>query len=504
MNTDSMSKVEEEGLAKLAKAYKRLHAEDGRLDMKSELGHRAVTTLLDKLESAAIAMNGASAPRNYRSAFTVNYRALFPDETRSYRVDVLEASADQFAVIWVNGDKFEFSADAMRKAEVLQGSWTDLLAMLERWSTGSQKPVRTEIIKTLVALDQAWATFENTYISELMDIEHKARSLIVKAIEHERALEELEKIHGKSEAVFRLPAYREEQGLFVRCVSKLNSVANVKRKGRDDLGADIYFDALATIRRCDKVEHSGQNANKMSAARILATDVVESFNAMRKYFREVSNCLERVDPHLCNNAGLVARLVDWEESWEVGARYVQREKLLDAICDVVSAIRSAQVLVPSLSSMCEDCDAELFLVLPRFIWLRFLEGPEMQVELLKTMLPHRFADVASGGAYDDDCVVFQRNYEKLKGMLPGSLSNAIIKRVVLGTGQSEKDETYHCIDPAIRDAVYPHMEDLMREMESFSIELQRHCPEDWNQCSAILIQCLTSEQGKENGESFGV
>ena len=48
-----------------------------------------------------------------------------------------------------------------------------------------------------------------------------------------------------------------------------------------------------------------------------------------------------MDPHLCNNAGLVTRLVvsclgvegmrvaqDWEESWEVGARYVQNEWLL--------------------------------------------------------------------------------------------------------------------------------------------------------------------------------
>ena len=56
---------------------------------------------------------------------------------------------------------------------------------------------------------------------------------------------------------------------------------------------------------------------KTRIAHILATDVVDSFSAMREYLREVELCLERVDPHLCNNAGLVARLVDWEESWEV-------------------------------------------------------------------------------------------------------------------------------------------------------------------------------------------
>ena len=66
--------------------------------------------------------------------------------------------------------------------------------------------------------------------------------------------------------------------------------------------------------------------------------MVGSFDAMRSYLREVERCLERVDPHLCNNAGLVSRLVDWEESWEVGTRHVQNERLLDAICDLVAEI----------------------------------------------------------------------------------------------------------------------------------------------------------------------
>merc|ERR1719473_1777640 len=100
----------------------------------------------------------------------------------------------------------------------------------------------------------------------------------------------------------------------------------------------------------------------LSAARILATDVVESFDAMREYLREVERCLERVDPHLCNNVGLVARLVDWEESWEVGARYVQHTPLLNALCDLVAEIRSAQRLAPALTSMCDECDVELFMV----------------------------------------------------------------------------------------------------------------------------------------------
>merc|ERR1719379_2435780 len=116
---------------------------------------------------------------------------------------------------------------------------------------------------------------------------------------------------------------------------------------------------------------------------------------MRTYFREVARCLERVDPHLSSNVGLVSRLVDWEESWEVGLRYVQHSRLLHAVCDVVSEIRQAQRLVPALTSMCEDCDVELFLVLPRIIWLRFLAEPSNLTPLLKNLLPHKFSEARS-------------------------------------------------------------------------------------------------------------
>merc|ERR1711874_632090 len=80
---------------------------------------------------------------------------------------------------------------------------------------------------------------------------------------------------------------------------------------------------------------------------------------------------------------------------EVGLRYVQHSKLLHAVCDVIAEIRQAQRLVPALTSMCEDCDVELFLVLPRIIWLRFLAEPGSLGPLLKNLLPHKFSEVRS-------------------------------------------------------------------------------------------------------------
>ena len=51
---------------------------------------------------------------------------------------------------------------------------------------------------------------EQVYITELIAIEEKARSLVVQAIQLERALRELDENHGEEEAN-EMPAYRRIQ-----------------------------------------------------------------------------------------------------------------------------------------------------------------------------------------------------------------------------------------------------------------------------------------------------
>merc|ERR1711988_1403413 len=109
--------------------------------------------------------------------------------------------------------------------------------------------------------------------------------------------------------------------------------------------------------------------------------------------REVGTCLECVDPNLCKNAGLVERLVDWEESWELGIQYVQKTRVLKAICGVVAEVRRAQISAPMLVELRESYDAEFFLVLPRIIWLAFLNNPEKYTSLFETLMPTRFGAI---------------------------------------------------------------------------------------------------------------
>lgn len=505
--------AEQVAIERLISTRWRLLMDGDRVNTKSEDGSNACAAYLEAVDVAAETLRLEKAPRKYREDFTINYRALFPDQARNYRVDVLEAGFEQYATIWVNGDKFEFSAEAMRRAEALQRAWWELGAVLERWSqasrqsTWSQRPAKTELRTSLVTLDFSWASFEHKYIAELIEIEEKARRLIVHAIEHDKCVALIEdentKKGGDEELLVKLESYSEITKKLVASVAHLNSVANTRRKGRDDLSFTVLFDAMMTLRRCDAAEKAGESTERLIAARILAADVVESYQAMREYLREVEHCLERVDPHLCNNTGLVARLADWEESWEMGTRYMQHEKLLNAVCDLVAEIRRAQRIVPSLTSMCEECDVELFLVLPRMIWLRFLAEPQQHADLLRSLLPHRFPPVAEGARkWDGEIEAFLQKHRQTQLCLaehfqgPNAESSAwelLIKRAV--TGES---------DGIAAGRAEPAVADLLRSIEPWSIELQRHCPEDWNQCSAILVQCLTRPSDKPKAGPFRV
>lgn len=499
-------------------------------DIKSAAGVDSCAAYLVAVEASATQLQIQPTPRTYRASFPLNYRSLFPSEARSYRADVLEASLEHSNVIWVNGEKFEFTAEATRRAEELQVAWIDLGTVLERWSRSRNsatsrehplpgRPTRVDLTSVLKALDSAWASFEERYISELVQIEAKARSHIVQAIELERRLQQLETLHG--EDVWELQEYREVQRYLVAAVTRLNSVANVNRKGRDDLRVEVLGEAHLTLCQCNATgDGSQEDAKILSAAKILANDVVESFNAMRQYLCEVAGCLERVDPHLGNNCGLVSRLVDWEESWEVGTAYLQQKRVLHALCDAVAEIHRVQAFAPKLADMCEECDVELFMVLPRLMWLRFLAEPWKQIPLLARLLPHRFGGAATPApTLGPELLSFNEKYTQVERVLMTMLEEAsagqlrtdhsadirklLAQRVISGNSE-ETNGIYFRILPANVDNAKAHVEGLMHELEAWSIELQRHCPEDWNQYSAILVHCLRTEAEKERKGPFGV
>jgi hypothetical protein len=496
MDAETFSTSEEHSINELARVYAQFVRDGGRVNTKSEPWHNSCAAFLDSLNRAATKLRLETAPRKYRTAFTVNYRALFPDDQRHYRVDVLRASIDQCAAIWVNGDTFEFSPEVIRLARGLQSSWAEVGSILERWeqsidqsSRRKLRPSRSEMHMSMVTLDRAWASFEHKYISELIGIEEKARKYLVAAVEHESRMSEIEAtFERKRENLNSCTAYIGARQEFISCLARLNSVANVRRKGRDDMTDAVLVTALAVLQDCKT-----KGCDPVSeVAKHLATDVVDSFNAIRFYVRQVGECLECVDPNLCKNAGLVARLVDWEESWEIGSQYVQKQELLKSVCNLVAKVKKAQHLVPALTTMCEDCDVELFLVLPRMVWLCYLTEPDKHQGLVGSLLPHRFAK-----SQDAELTAFVEQFQRVMRSISrvGGVEraeNTLVHRSVLGSSSVKAHSS--------RDEI----ESFMLELERWSMELQRKCPEDWNQCSSVLIQCLTGGSQKERSGEFVV
>jgi len=310
-----------------------------------------------------------------------------------------------------------------------------------------------------------------------------------------------------------------ERKLFKR-LAELNTVANVNRKGRGDMNSDAlraarevlcHPDHRSTVLGCSKGSH------KNDLVRTLAVELVDSFQAMGRYLRQVGYCMERVDPHLRNNAGLVARLEDLEEAWENGHRYIQDKAMQDSLCRAVTVIEEVQFMLPEFMGMCVECDPEFFLVLPRIIWLDFLREPT-QDTLLKALLPHYFGNsnattraLESSRSMDLENLIdrFHSTQRVLveahglescqsKDFAMSAAWELLIRRAVLGQAP-ENDSMYEKLTPVRRDESRNAVDDFMRDLERWSIELQRHCPREWNECLTLLVKCYShgSKKGRE-------
>jgi len=274
----TLSSVEEIACSKLSEAYSKMlescGSEGDNWDLQTPEGAAACSAYLQEIDAASQALRVGMSSRDYRENFTVNYQVLFPGENRHYRLDILTACTEQYSGIWLNGTRYDFSVQVTKFAEALMQAWTELSRVLGAWGENKDKG---ELKKALLALDEAWARFEHNYILGLMGIEDQARQLVRDAISQERKLEEMEDRGIDSNSL----EYCSERSKFVDCISQLNAVANVQRKGRTDLSADILSDALKLWRGCDgsgrpKPRGNQESFNRVSSVKSVSTTSVST------------------------------------------------------------------------------------------------------------------------------------------------------------------------------------------------------------------------------------
>jgi len=446
-------------LLSMVSSHRQFMLDGGRIVADSGPWQASCSSFLENLEAVACDLHVDQAPRHYRQAFSVNYKALFPHNQRHYRADIFKASVEQRPTMWVNGDMFEFGAEVFVLAAALQTEWGKLEEAMERCQSqgvAASGLTRSDLAQVLASVDASWASFEQGYILALMKVEDRARSWLSLAISAEK---ELATFEAQNKRLLGAPQHCELQQQFVKSLAKLNSVANRSGKGRDDLDGEVLVRADAVLRR------DTPNSFAAETARALATEVVEAYEAMRRYLRNVCTLMDHVDPHLCKNAGLVTRLNDVEESWELGTLYVQRSATLGTLCDWVSQLKTAQALSAPFAIMCDNCDVEMFLVMPRLVWLCFLRDPAAQMELMSSLMPKRLS------CADDELRALCQQFQQV---LVACSWEVIVLKAIAGSSSNNSSE----------------LDDFMRDLEHWSMELQRGSPQDWNRCSSVITQCL--------------
>jgi len=484
------------------------------VDLRREPARSPCTSLLSELAPLLESLDAKLAPRSYRAGFTKSYQCLCPPGTLNYRIDILEPAVHEQRprVLYVNDECFHLSHEVDELASTLAASFAVLVNTLQRIcdqistkgssirvfgrSNSSRGALTSECLNCMIRFDGAYAKFEERYINELINIEEKARSVLLEAVKWSRSMRNLEDEAQRTQGFrARNQVYCESEMRLVECIARMNACANHRGKGRDDLTVSILTAARAAMNTC--------RGSTTYAARMLAQDVIKTFEAFQDYFLTLEHQIEKVDPQLSGNKGLVSRLVDWEEHWQLGMKFLVDRGVRDDLCDILAQCWSAQSVMPEFLSMVEDCGVELFLVIPRIVWLRFALKPERQTAFIRSLLPHEFAQ-ARGKGSEKAPWLFSKNLQELldqmqvlrqlvMASLPGlpdsesveaALWALLVRRAVEGC--ADNDGPIYAVS-----AMQVATEDFMRLVEARSMELQRHQALDWNQCVSLLVRCLS-------------
>ncbi|CAK0852370.1 unnamed protein product [Prorocentrum cordatum] len=472
----------------LAAAREKLVRDGMWLDTHSENGRKGCARFLKKVEKAASALSVDPAPREYRSKFTADFRSMFPGYERNYRVDFLVAALSLRHAVWLNGEAYHFDEAVVAHAEALREAVLDLVQLLDQWASPDRPPgrARTELCARLRRLDAAWAGFEEAYVEGLSAAQQRARGALDRAVQQDRRLRSAESVFSADTSAEAMDELRQEEEALLEHLGYLSAAAGNPRPSTQVLECSMQIlDEAVQVLAISRHEQGTPVPTVVLAAR-----AVESYNGLRDYLVGVREHLADVHPQLGKNAGLAERLARWEDSWERFAHYMESSDLMEGVRLLASFLAGALEAVPSLQPMLEDRDAELFLVLPRLVCLCLLSDPDAVARLLRPLLPVRLAEgpeEGGGQVLAAASAQLERVLELLGGPERGAWE-ALASRAVAGGGAAQ-------VGPSQQEAAAAAVEALMREIEGWSMELQRHHPAAWNDLSDLLVQCMVWRPG---------
>ena len=270
-----------------------------------------------------LSMNIKGENRDYRKKFTKAYYYLFEENKLCFLTEILDSAQENTPFIMVNDEQYNFSQEVLDFGNDLFNSFCSMIMLLsdivknirdELFYIDINK-IKEKIKLSLIDFDIKWVKYEEHYINELIEIEKKARKLILEGIKIENEITNYEnksKIKGK--LLLNDKTYNDLRIKLINNILQLNKIANVNGKGRDDLLPEILFMAekvLVTV-----------SENQSKGMRNLALKIKNSLNAIRLLFHKYSKNIEGIDPQLKNNKNLSNYLLYFENKFELGKIYL--------------------------------------------------------------------------------------------------------------------------------------------------------------------------------------
>ena len=450
---------------------------DQKYDLDSEHGQRSCKKLLNQLEKLCEVFKVSYTPRDYRNKFSKAYRVLYKEHSLCYLTEILDSAQEGFPYLYVNGEKYVFSGEVLQAGSNLFQKFIKIQYILkeiynrvcEDSFAGTVEETREEISQFLLEFDNLWVEFEQLYVHELMAIESDARRFIEEAIQLENDMARTEAAYlGQNRSMLESKELAEIKSRLVLLIGKINSVANIEGKGRDDLTIDILKAAEVMIRRM---------STPTQCIRNLAERIKQAFTGIRMLLRKYSQNIEIVDPQLKNNPELVEALVKFETSWERGKIYFLNSKKCNQLVFLSNLIESTSSKYQVFREQLECSDSELFVSIPALMVIKALEEEDRGI--CKSFCAPIFDENESiGGVWKR----LKRSY-KLGKLAASSVTeySELLVSITLG-------EPY---DPLFRSQVlhskFDNLDGTVNKIKHLAIELHRHKPTDWNRFLDIIL-----------------
>ena len=450
---------------------------ENNFEIGTEEGNEVCHKLLNQIECLMTSMNIKGENRDYRKKFTKAYFYLFEENKLCFLTEILDSAQENTPFIIVNDEQYNFTQEVLDFGNELFNSFCSMIMLLVETVKNIRdelfyidiNKIKEKIKLSLIDFDLKWVNYEEKYINELIEIEKKARKLILDGIKIENEITNYEnksKIKGK--LLINDNNYNELRIKLINNILKLNKIANVDGKGRDDLPPEILFRAekvLVTV-----------SENQSKGMRNLALKIKNSLNVIRLLFHKYSKNIEGIDPQLKNNKDLSNYLLYFENKFELGKIYLLDNQkynqllffsqIIEIICEKYNKY--------SIRELIENDDPSIFVSLPSILLLKAMNKEDQNIckEYIKGLNDKN----NESGKLFYEIKNMKKQVRKL--INDSNKTYNILEKSILFDGTKEQLIIDKEIEKYIKNKEI--ISEIKKGLTNLSLHLQRYKPAQWN------------------------